>query len=710
MWNRQLFALGLVLLLSPLANGANNYWLNGDGNYTNASPWSLGVPPAGGDAPFFTNQSTYTVTLTAPAWTNWGVTWSWGNVTMDLGGNLLFTTNTLTSIGSTSAKNVNLLITNGMYRDQVKTIIGANNTFVSNQTVTIRDKGIYQTTNLLISAVGGFSSNCWMNVQDDGLLILNGPSMFHAIGATAQGYGNGLSVSGSGVITNLAGPLTIGQTSSNGFMYVTNGGTFYSAVTFNVGGIGSAKGSYNTMVVNGGNVFLAATPNIGNHVLSAGNTFIIENGGKVFIYPAGGLNVGNGSHNNSLIIRGADSMLTNNGNAGLLVGTASSTGTNSTLVCSNGAFISWPQNYTIGGSTGSWARAIYSDPGTTNLSTIAAGIIIGNVAGSSNNFAMVSNGAYCSSLQVSAGFARGSSNNVFIVTDPGSIATMNRLNVGTNGNGDCFGNSVMILNGGTLECTNVVTGPIGCGTVTNFGGILQFDIRIPVVTTGALNSVVCTNGIISFSGCTNVSMWQPAISNITFQGVSNTIRLVSSSNQISGGITRVFGTNNSDLYQHADFVNNGSQWRAPALVNGPGARMMFSNGVQTIFGDLTNSLSAVVVRGSTVSVTNIICTSSNWTLDLCPLGSCSITSTNWCWINGYAAVYNWIGPTNQAGTRGRIYSTVQPTSTMLSNFAWPELSLTGAAWLASGEIVPTNYPSAPSVVVTNFAPMLLIFD
>ncbi|MBX9743125.1 MAG: autotransporter domain-containing protein [Chthoniobacterales bacterium] len=333
-------------------------------------------------------------------------------------------------IGTDGASDNSFIVEGGsVFTDNHNTTIGIGlygNSF-SNSLVVSGINSVFNENGSLI--VGNYSSENTYNsmiVSDNGTINVNGTLV---IGLYASGnYGV---VEGAGANLNVTGTLTIGQSIDDSGIYFANNNMLY--------------------VTNSGQVNVQGTVNIGleyansNEVLLTGGTMNVT----------GGLAIGGTlSTNNILYLSERSYFSASNAILGF-----DSSGNNNSIIIDNSSFILTSTNY-------------YA-------------FIVGSY-GSSNSL-IISNETCVSNFYGVIGYGSTASNNLAIVTDPGSIWTNNQnFYIGFTGNN----NSLIISNGGQVIVTGVATG------ASPFG-----SSYIGLASSGNNVLVTGSNSLFSNSGC-----------------------------------------------------------------------------------------------------------------------------------------------------------------------------------------------------------------
>jgi fibronectin-binding autotransporter adhesin len=372
-------------------------------------------------------------------------------------------------------------------------------------------------------------------------------------------FDNQLVISNQGVVTSAGSSLSVGSGGTNALLIVTDAGSqfIYTGGDFRIGGNG------------------------------VGSSVIVSNGG--YFRTEGGVLFGNGSasDNNTAIVTGAGTIWTNTGD--LDMGIA---GSSNTFTISAGAFAYSGSGSEIGASSGDDNAVIVTGTGSTWL--VGGTLNLG--AGGNNNSLLISNGGYSKATTVEVSSLSASSNNTVTVSGLGSLWEVNTLNVGSNGVSFGDGGYVLIENGATLLINaGLEAGREVTGTISNRLSMFEFTTATPAITTNGVNTIIQTNGILSFKGVTAANINTASIARITFQG-DNTFQLNNSTSRLFSAYT--FAPGNGTNFQHLTMVNGGTRWQASNTTVNSGGIWMFSNTTATVFGVVTNNAGTIKVAAT----------------------------------------------------------------------------------------------------------------
>ena len=183
---------------------------------------------------------------------------------------------------------------------------------------------------------------------------------------------------------------------------------------------------------------------------------------------------------------------------------------------------------------------------------------------------------------------------------------------------------VSIQNGGLLEANTFVQ--LAGGTMTNFGGVNQFSIANPTVSRATADTIVLTNGAISFRAITNADVYANGngtvgnqLTNILYQG-TNAFRLDAASNTLAKSQTYTFASNLGPTNYARLELLNGAMYRNGNVTIGTNGTLLVSNGVSTVSGTLTFDPTATLsVDLSKTSGYGALIAQSNVNLNGCAL-------------------------------------------------------------------------------------------
>jgi hypothetical protein len=621
----QRITCGLVLLLAMFFGAvrgyaATNYWVAGSGTFSTAGNWSPAVAPVANDTTIFTNETNFTVSLSADTPLLWSSVISnhSGVVTLNPNGFTWQATNSI-RIG---------------LADSTTTVYVAGGTLAA--------AGQLANTGQLRV---GDASNIFNCVAT--LIITNGTVAADAgnIGASATSVGtlivtnNGKYMDGG---TGSASTLTIGS-GSNSRLIVIDGGFLFVRGTITVG---SGGGTNSDLNVNNSAIFSGPTT-LGSitgagarmNFSADGGSLIVSNGATV--NNSGTIFFGNGASYNTGIVVGAGTKMILGG--AFQVGTGGTGGTNNFFKVYDGGFIS------SGGTTAFGNNSFHIGDGIQIGGTGLMSTGLFNVVRSSSvttnhfgNYVTITN-AFVSSAYLNPqgpgetisilSNATWNAINSFSVSTSGGIVT-NGVNI-NNSSGD------LLINAGTLS---------NLRTVDNGGGIAISGTSVITPETGRYgNTLIVTNGgrlltsagtLGSGSACnTGIVVGAGSVwSNFSGQAVdpNYTNVLIVGAN---GGGTNYLGVyNGASLYNNGTFNIGNNQTSVVNTVRfgSPGLPVVIRNVGSLNIGSSSNTYGNV-----------LIITNAAANIDTLNVGN-SNTSNNLLQINGGTITVGFvrIRPTN----------------------------------------------------------------
>jgi T5SS/PEP-CTERM-associated repeat protein len=210
-----------------------------------------------------------------------------------------------------------------------------------------------------------------------------------------------------------------------------------------------------------------------------------------------------------------------------------------------------------------------------------------------------------------------STNNSVTVMGAGSLwrSTL-QVNVGDTASFTAGGGTVSVTDGGTLESPVLVSGFNGSGTISNRGGIYQFPTSAPTITANTANSIVITNGTISYRDVNGADIYNGEVAHMTFQG-DNTFRLNNSSNASVASYTfdSVANTGAPTNYQRLALVNGGSRWAGGNVTIGTGGAMLVSNSAAASVSAVITNLGLIEVKNSKMTFEGNVVISGKYVSD-----------------------------------------------------------------------------------------------
>ena len=521
-------------------------------------------------------------------------------------------------------------------------------------------------------------------------------------GATASN--NTLTVANAGTLLTNSAVLYVGNEGSGNTMKVANAGTVASFISY----IGNSSTSSNNSVLVTGTSSALNTAILGVGYDGSGNSLVIADGGTVAVASFDiFIGYGSTSSNNSLLVTGTSSLLTNRIGNGLFVGHY---GSSNSMVISNGGTVAVASDSLIGwGAASSNNSVLVTGPDSlwTNSSYQRlgnAGLVVGY--GGSGNSLIISNGGTVAVVFDSLiGYESTSSNNSVLVTDVGSLWTNSGdLFIGKAGSG----NSLVISNGGKvfnamgyIGSESTATGNLVTVTGSNSSWINSGDLYVGYA--GQSNRLVISDGgfvsnvngfddgvdptdaynsvLVTGSG----SRWVNS-GNLTFGLAGHDNSLVIS----DGGMVSVGG--NSTIGDQSTASNNS------VLV--AGANSLWTNSYGLLVGGEGSSNSLVISNGGTVAniygYVGVDTNSSN--------NSVLVTGSNSLWTNSGDLSVGGSGSGNSLvisnGGMVANYSANIGFDTVSSNNS---VLVTGSnsLWTNSSNLYVGNYGSRNSLVISN---------
>ena len=427
------------------------------------------------------------------------------------------------------------------------------------------------------------------------MVISNGGTVSDAnasIGYGSTSSNNSVLVTGEGSRWNNSGTeirgggLTVGNQSSGNSLVISNRGTVANReVTIGFG----AGSSNNTVLVTGSNSLLTNSSWLVAGFDGSGNSLTISNGARAIVTDVYVANASGGS--NTILVTGTGSLLNANGvNGDFWIG-RSGFGNNS-LVISDGGTVS-DTSASIGYASSASNNSVLVT-GTNSLWTNSSRLLVGN--GGSGNSLVISNGGTVAVASNSyIGYTNTASNNSVLVTGAGSLWTNSgELSVGYGGSN----NTLTVANGGTVAATNIVLGSqAGSSGTLNIGRFGTNDaagtINTPTIAFGTGTGTINFNQ----SNSTTVSAAISGAGTVNQLGSGTTT--LSGSNSYTGATTVAAGTllvggqiGLSDVSVLSGAAIGGSGTLAGSLSMAAGGEFVFSlsgilvvNGASVTFGD-----------------------------------------------------------------------------------------------------------------------------
>lgn len=552
-WRRRGYAITLAgFLISPvLCPAADTYWSNsGGGNYTNTANWVGGTVPGTADNANFTNNASYSITWTTDV-TN---------------SNAFFNAQSGTVTLNASPQTWSLL-------DQlVVGQLGATAS-VSHTTGTIVITNAAGLGTLVVGEAGrGTYTLAGGTVIADRLLATNVTaagtnSIFLFNGGTLTTLGSSevrTSISQDGV-----GTIVIGSTATPAVWNILGGSNTINTVALKLGRLSDGH----RILVSGTNTVLDYTgSNFQIGEVGSRNQMVISNGARVNMTLSGSgafIGMSSTAKSNVVTVTGSNSLWNL---PAAVIGLGRGTGQDQLIIVNGGVVQSGGAQ--IGVLAHSNAVTV-SGPGSRW--TLTGTMLIG-FSGGTNSFAITDGGAVVSSVETRVGSSASSLANRLIISGTDSVLQTPVLYVGSNSTSKGSG-IVIVEDGGTLEgglVSGRLVGGIPSGVISNNGGVYQFTINDPNVTTNSANSIVLYNGTISYRGINNAPVFGNVtgtrLTNMAFFG-DNAFRLNSASNATGVASYNFRPGLGATNYAHLQLAGTGSLWRSTELTIGPGGSL-----------------------------------------------------------------------------------------------------------------------------------------
>jgi fibronectin-binding autotransporter adhesin len=522
-------------------------------------------------------------------------------------------TNTVTgtvTIGTNGSFTLLVLTNNALLTNSAHGVIGRGSTARSNAlSLVTADTRWLLGNNLIVGSNGAFNR----------LLVSGGVTDNQGfLGFTSSSSNNGALVTGSGSFWSNANELYVGYNGKGNQLVVSNG----ALVQNSAGYVGQDARGNNTAVVTGLGSSWNNAGDLSIGVIGAGNRLLVSDGGLVRNnYALVGVDAT--SSNNAAVVTGSGSVWTNA--LDLYIGQSAK---RNQLVISNGAVVLTAGHAFTGYNTNAAGNAVtVTDPGTRWL--IGSNFWVGSNGPLSR--LVVSNGAFVANGLGTIGHGVSSVSNVVVVTGTNSLwSNTSNLLVGLNGRG----NRLVINQGGIVQND---LAEVGSGTgsnnlvvVTDPGSIWTNASDLVIGGLGGRNQLVVSNGgtVLNLNGHVGVnsssssnavfvtglgSVWSNA--GDIFLGESGRgNRLV-----ISGGGTVVnafgfLGAESSGSNNLAVVTDTGSVWRSfQDLVvgsNGARNRLVISNSGTVFAANVLQGVSPastnnrIELNGGALLVTN----------------------------------------------------------------------------------------------------------
>jgi fibronectin-binding autotransporter adhesin len=445
---------------------------------------------------------------------------------------------------------------------------------------------------------GGPGASLFVGVASGGnrLEVRNGAQVssgFVTLGSASSANSNQVLVTGAGSTWSNQVDLLVGEGGSANLLVVSNAGRLVN----NNGFVGDF-GTRNAVLVTGPNSTWRSSADTRVGYNSSSNRLTISDGGTVLTEGIGSVGFSSGANSNTTTVTGAGSSWSNA--SAVFVGL---NGAGGQLVVSNGATVSTTGIGSIGANIGANVNsAIVTDPGTRWL--LSSNLYVGSNGPLS--LLVISNGALVGNALGTIGYNGSSSNNVAVVTGPGSVwSNATDLFVGLIGRG----NQLVVSNGAVVR-NNL--GEVGRGStsdnmawVTGPGSVWNNAASLNIGRSGSFNQLVVSNGGLVLNDNSYFS---------TSSSASNNLALVTGSGSVwsnaaslllgeDGRGNRLVVTNGGvlrDAYGYFGF--NATSRSNVAVVTGSGSRWHNANELYVGYSGAANQL--VVSNSGTVFAGN----------------------------------------------------------------------------------------------------------
>jgi T5SS/PEP-CTERM-associated repeat protein/autotransporter-associated beta strand protein len=421
------------------------------------------------------------------------------------------------------------------------------------------------------------------------------------IGYDASASSNQITINGVGTLLTNSADLYVGYSGSSNSLTLTDGGSVASTITY----IGeNASSSNNSVLVTGGGSFISGSSFVG--YTGSGNSLIISNVGTVssaITY----IGANETSSNNRVVVTGSGSLwtnssdlyvgyngshnqlvITNGGNMavlgdifGMAIGAGSSSSNNSALVTGIESLLTNDRNFNVGYS-GSYNSLVISDGATvfsgTDDNNYGSGI--GNGTGANGNTALITEAAKWISTDTTGFYiGYGGSSNALVINNAGSLDTMNAY-IGDEGGSM---NSVLVTGASSLWTNSgylsvgAKEGAFNTMTVSD-GAVVTSGIGIIGASSASSNNSVLVTGLGSWISDTLIVGEEGSGNSLVISGAGT---VTSSNASISFGSD---ASNNSVLVTGA-----GSLWTISSTLNLGylgGGSITSANGGTVAAGDL----------------------------------------------------------------------------------------------------------------------------
>jgi len=462
--------------------------------------------------------------------------------------------------------------------------------------------------------LAGSTSTLTNSKQINSLVLSNQTLSLGGIGITINSGGILSTGSGNTIITN----GTLGTGSSSSSLYLWNSGTGTQIIAANIGGGGPGPGAISLIKSGSGiTIFTGSNASYNGQTYINGGTLQIGNGGtngnvsSAPIVDNGNLAINlSSTFNLSNGISGVGTLTQSGSGTTVITSTNNANGTvvnRGTLLLTNNGMINHPNgNLTIGLLSGQSGNVIISSGLMIASNTYVGSSTAGNtltVSGSNSTL---------KGYFMPIGYNGGSSNNILVISNGGSVFNSNGAFIGdiggsnkaiVTGTGSLFRNQNDLMLGWCSSSNNLI--------VSNGGNVIAPSLSIGYLTNGsglaAFNQVLVTGS--------NSLMSNASIA-IGYQGNSNSL-LVG-----NGGLVTVATTY---IGQVSNSTGNS------LLVTGVGS--LYSNSGNVTIGSQNGANTLTVANGGSLAVRGATSLSNNNTLNLGTIGgNDTLGSVNFGWI------------------------------------------------------------------------------
>ena len=311
--------------------------------------------------------------------------------------------------------------------------------------------------------------------SNNSVLVTGSNSLWTSSGNLYVGYGgssNSLTISNVGTVSSTITYIGNDESSSNNSVLVTSGGSFSSSSSIAIG----YSGSGNSLTIADGGTVSSTITYIGADVSSSNNSVVVTGFGSLWTNSSD-LYVGYYGSYNQLVISNGGTMAVVGDVYGMAIGYGSNSWNNSALVTGVGSVLTNDCNLNVGYS-GSYNSLVISDGATVYSGTgnDDYGSGVGNGTGANGNAILITgDGSWISSDITGFYIGNGGSSNSLVINNAGSLDTVDTY-IGADGGSM---NSVLVTGSSSLW--------------TNSG-------YLSVGTEGAFNSVTVSDGAVVTSG------------------------------------------------------------------------------------------------------------------------------------------------------------------------------------------------------------------